>query len=298
MAVADTKTAIPEATRARALRSVVGRGRKVFGEPWLLLLSVWILLAVAVPFVWHDLAYQQSLRDSLLSMGAVDSKGVFHIAGTDSLGRDVFVRILAGARISLLVSLSAVTLAGAAGLILGTVAGFLGGWTEVAIGRLMDAQQALPAIAIALFIAATLGASTVNLIIVLGVVGWVNYARVAHAEALSLKQQGFVEAARANGASQARILLRHLIPNLLPSTITIGVTEIGRMVILESSLSFLGFGVQPPTPSIGTMIKEAQSYIYSVPSLSILPGVWLFLFVAAIYRISDSHMFRRLVRQP
>lgn len=269
-------------------------GRAMLATPWLIVLMIWVLLAIIVPVVWHDMAYRQSLRDSLLPMWTVDSRGWFHAAGTDALGRDVLVRILAGARISLLISVSAVFLAGTVGMLLGTLAGYFGGWVEAVVGRLMDAQQALPAVAIALFMAATLGASTTNLIIVLGIVGWVNYARVAHAETLSLRAGAFVEAAQAAGASRLRIIARHLVPNVLPSTVTIGITEIGRMVILESSLSFLGFGVQAPTPSIGTMIREAQSYIYTAPWLSILPGLWLILLVTGIYRLAESKMFRRL----
>lgn len=212
------------------------------------------------------------------------ARGVF---GTDNLGRDIFSRIAYGARISLLIGVSAVALAGAIGSLLGLVSGFKGGWLGTAIMRLADFQLSVPFLVLAIALVGAVGPSLANLIVVLGVTGWVPYARVVRSEVLSLREREFVLAARAIGAPDWRIIITHLRPNITASVIVLASLEVARMIISEASLSFLGLGVQPPTPSWGGMVADGRNYLESAWWLSTFPGLAIALTVLGVNLLGD-----------
>lgn len=207
--------------------------------------------------------------------------------GTDTLGRDVLSRLLHGARISLIVGLAAVLVAGVVGVGLGVVAGYRGGWADDLLMRLGDIQLAFPVLLLGVAVIAVLGASLANMILVLGASGWVTYARIARGETLSLKERDFVAAARALGAPASHVVARHLLPNVLPSLMVVTTFSVARTIIAEASLSFLGLGLPPPAPSWGAMLDEGRNYITTGWWLALFPGLAILLLVLAINLCGD-----------
>ena len=210
-----------------------------------------------------------------------------HIAGTDQLGRDVWGRMLLGARISLFVGFVTVIVAAIIGIFVGILAGYFGGWLDAVLMRLVDVQLAFPFILLALTINAILGLGLRNIIITLIIAGWIEYARVARGETLVVREREFVQAAHLNGANSIRILLRHIFPNIITPLIVIGTLQVARFIIAEASISFLGFGVQPPTPAWGSMVSEGLDYIFSAWWLITLPGLALALVALAVNITGD-----------
>jgi peptide/nickel transport system permease protein len=210
-----------------------------------------------------------------------------HPLGTDTLGRDVLSRLLHGARISLIVGLAAVLVAGVVGVGLGLVAGYRGGWADDLLMRLGDIQLAFPVLLLGVVVIAVLGASLTNMILVLGASGWVTYARIARGETLSLKERDFVAAARALGAPARHVVARHLLPNVLPPLLVVTTFSVARTIIAEASLSFLGLGLPPPTPSWGAMLDEGRNYITTGWWLALFPGLAILLLVLAINLCGD-----------
>ena len=210
-----------------------------------------------------------------------------HPLGTDTLGRDVLSRLLHGARISLTVGLAAVLVAGVVGGGLGLVAGYRGGWADNLLMRLGDIQLAFPVLLLGVAVIAVLGASLTNMILVLGASGWVTYARIARGETLSLKERDFVAAARALGAPARHVVARHLLPNVLPPLLVVTTFSVARTIIAEASLSFLGLGLPPPTPSWGAMLDEGRNYITTGWWLALFPGLAILLLVLAINLCGD-----------
>ncbi len=210
-----------------------------------------------------------------------------HPLGTDTLGRDVLSRLLHGARISLIVGLAAVLVAGVVGVGLGLVAGYRGGWADDLLMRLGDIQLAFPVLLLGVAVIAVLGASLVNMILVLGASGWVTYARIARGETLSLKERDFVAAARALGAPARHVVARHLLPNVLPPLMVVTTFSVARTIIAEASLSFLGLGLPPPTPSWGAMLDEGRNYITTGWWLALFPGLAILVLVLAINLCGD-----------
>lgn len=285
MSVVESAHAPSQSGIGALIKSV---GRLPFQNPYVILLVTLGLLALIVPAIWPEQAYDSSVRSAMRTPFSTTSDGFMHVFGTDQLGRDVLVRAFAGLRVSLALAFAGVAIAGIIGLLLGACAGYFGGWVDTILARLMDAQQALPTLAIALIVAVLLEPSTRNVVVILAVAGWVNYARLLRGETFALREQEFVQGAVALGASSVGVIARHIIPNLLKSTTVIATVEVGRMVLLEASLSFLGFGIQPPTPSVGAMIRSAQSYIFEAPWLGIVPGALLLLLVVAVNQIGDK----------
>jgi peptide/nickel transport system permease protein len=240
---------------------------------------------LAKPLSPHD-PYQQNIPQRL-SAPVWMTGDTNHIFGTDSLGRDIFARIIYGSRISLLVGVSAVTLSGSIGITLGLLAGYLRGAWDAVLMRLADIQLSIPTMVLALALMSVLGPSLRNIIIVLGITGWVVYARVVRGEALSIRNQDFVEAARAIGAGHGRILLFHILPNVMPSIIVISSVRVATMILLEATLSFLGLGVQPPTPTWGGMVAEGRDLIYRAWWLTAFPGLAIVLAVLGINLLGD-----------
>jgi peptide/nickel transport system permease protein len=211
-----------------------------------------------------------------------------HLLGTDHLGRDVLSRLLFGARVSLVVGFTAVIVAGLLGIALGITAGYLGGWVDEVIMRLTDTWLALPALTFAIFLAAVMGPSELNIIIVLACVYWTRYARVIRGEVLSLKEREFVRLAIIAGCSRLTIMRRHILPNVLNSAIVLATLMLGVVVVTEAALSFLGVGVPPPKPAWGLMLADGKRGLMAgYWWLTVLPGLCIMFLVLAANLLGD-----------
>jgi peptide/nickel transport system permease protein len=211
-----------------------------------------------------------------------------HLLGTDHLGRDVLSRLLFGARVSLVVGFTAVIVAGILGVALGITAGYLGGWVDEVIMRLTDTWLALPALTFAIFLAAVMGPSEMNIIIVLACVYWTRYARVIRGEVLSLKEREFVRLAIIAGCSRLTIMRRHILPNVLNSAIVLATLMLGVVVVTEAALSFLGVGVPPPKPAWGLMLADGKRGLMAgYWWLTVLPGLCIMFLVLAANLLGD-----------
>jgi peptide/nickel transport system permease protein len=198
-----------------------------------------------------------------------------HPLGLDELGRDMLTRLLVGARISFAVGLSVVGISTVIGVTVGAVAGYTGGWLDDVIGRVMDVLLAFPGMLLAIALVAMLGPSLVHVVLALSVIGWVSYARLVRGQVLAVRELDYVQAARAVGAPPLRIMLRHLVPATWPSVIVQGTLGMAGAMLAEASLSFLGLGVQPPTPSWGAMLDAGRSHLFDAPHVTVFPGLAL-----------------------
>jgi peptide/nickel transport system permease protein len=211
-----------------------------------------------------------------------------HLLGTDQLGRDVLSRLIFGARVSMVVGFTAVIFAGAVGTVLGIIAGYIGGWADQIIMRITDAWLALPALTFAIFLAAIVGPSMWNIVIILGAVYWTRYARVVRGEVLSLKERDFVRLAVVAGCSKWTIMRRHILPNVANSAIVLATLMLGVVIVTEASLSFLGVGVPPPQPAWGLMLSDGkQGLMVGYWWLTVFPGVCIMLMVLSANLLGD-----------
>jgi peptide/nickel transport system permease protein len=211
-----------------------------------------------------------------------------YLLGTDQLGRDVLSRLIFGARVSMVVGFTAVIFAGVVGTTLGIISGYLGGWVDQVIMRITDTWLALPALMFAIFLAAIVGPSMWNIVIILGLVYWTRYARVIRGEVLSLKEREFVRLAIVAGCSKWTIMYRHILPNVINSAVVLGTLMLGVVIITEASLSFLGVGVPPPEPAWGLMLSDGkQSLMVGRWWLSVLPGCCIMLMVLSANLLGD-----------
>jgi len=276
------------AVEAPAVRGGAGARRTrrlvVAGGVFVLALAV---MAVAAPWLAPQDPLRQSLRARLVGPTSQAADGKAHLLGTDHLGRDVLSRVIWGARVSLLVGFAAVLVGGVLGASLGIVAGYRGGFTDSVIMTITDAQLAFPFILLAIGIIAVLGPSFPTLIVVIGLSGWVGYARVLRSQVLVLRSREFVDAIQALGGSVARVIVRHILPNVLSSLVVVATLELARAIVLEATLSFLGLGIQPPTPSWGVMVQEGREYLDSAWWISTFPGLILMLTSLAVSRTGD-----------
>jgi len=287
-AVAVPKSALPS---RRAGSSWRGVQRRLFRDRVALLsllgLFVLVVLAVGAPVLRLADPYEQDLVGRLLPP-AWDPEGSWvHPLGTDQLGRDILSRVIWGARVSLLVGVSAVVISGLIGVTAGVLAGYFGGWVDNSLMRIADGQLAIPFILLVIAVISVVGPGIEKVVPVLGVTGWVIYARVARAEVLSIREREFVLAARASGAGAGRIILRHIQPNILGSVAVVASVEVANVILLESSLGFLGLGVQPPTPSWGNMLGEGRDYLTTSWWLATLPGLALAMTALSIAVLGD-----------
>jgi peptide/nickel transport system permease protein len=241
-----------------------------------------VLAAVFAPWIVpHDPASQQlALR--------LERPSTSHPFGLDELGRDIFSRVLAGARISLFVGLTVVSISSVVGILLGSIAGYFGGWLDDLISRVIDVLLAFPGILLAIALVAVLGPSLGNVVMALSVIGWVGYARLVRGQVLKARELEFVQAARALGASTTRILLRHVVPTAMPAVMVQATLGMAGAILAEASLSFLGLGVQPPTPSWGTMLNGGRLHLLDASHLTIFPGAAIAVLVLGFNFLGDG----------
>src|SRR5947209_10119524 len=211
-----------------------------------------------------------------------------HLLGTDKLGRDILSRTLYGGRISLLVGVTTVAISLSIGVAIGSLSGYLGGWVDQLLMRLVDVLLAFPGILLAIAFTAVLGPGLDHVILALSLIGWTGYARLVRGEILSLKEREFVQAARALGSDPSRVIRSHLLPNLLPPLLIQATFGLAAAIIAEGSLSFLGLGVEPPTASWGSMLNEGRQFLLVAPHLTTYPGLALMITVLGLNLVGDS----------
>ncbi len=267
----------------RPLSLVTRVARQPLAALGLLLLTMFFLCAVFAPLLAPEDPAKIDLGSRLLSPGHG------HPFGTDELGRDILSRTLYGARISLIVAASVVSLSLGIGLIAGLAAGFYGGWTDTLINvYVMNAFLALPGILLAIAFVAFVGPGLVNLVLALSISGWVAYARLVRAQVMAVKDREFVEAARALGASDFRVIFVHICPNIVQPLIVQAAIGMAGAVLAEATLSFLGLGVPPPAASWGAMLNDARSHLFDSPHLVIFPATAVMLAVLSFNFIGDA----------
>jgi peptide/nickel transport system permease protein len=245
-----------------------------------------VVAAVAAPIITPIDPTVTSLIDRLKPPGTIIDD-VIHPLGTDQLGRDILSRLLYGARISLFVGIMATTISALTGVLLGLLAGYYQGTVDDAVMRICDAQMSIPFLVLAISVVAVLGPGLANTILCLGFAGWTAFARLVRAETLAVGGRDYVLAARAIGAPDLRVLLRHVLPNTTSSIIVMSTFHFAQMIISEASLSFLGLGVPPPTPSWGTMIDDGRGYLQIAWWLTTVPGIAMVLLVLASNTFGD-----------
>jgi len=224
-----------------------------------------------------------------IDLGAFSrAPSLHHLMGTDDLGRDEFTRILYGGRVSLLVGFSAMAVGIGFGGTLGAICGWCGGVVDVALMRVVDAAMSIPSLFLLLFLAVVVPPGAVSIAIVIGAVMWMRPARLMRAQVLSLKPREYVEAAYAIGSSSARILLRTVTPNAIAPLIVEGTLLVGHAIVAEAAMSFLGFGIQPPTASWGNMLTNAQTFVSAAPWLAVFPGLMVFIAVLGFNLLGDG----------
>lgn len=248
----------------------------------LLFVIILVLLAVFAPWISPHDPYRVALDEQLLPASST------YWLGTDNFGRDTLTRILYGARVSLVVGTVPSLISLIIGAFMGILSGYLGGRTDFVVMRLADMMISFPSLLLAMVVMYTLGANLLNIFIALALVGWASVARVVRAQTLALKGKEFIEAARANGASRATIMFRHIFPNVVPTLIVLFSLSIPDAIMWESSLSFLGVGVQPPGASWGLLVAKGKEYLFQAPLVAIAPGLAILLTVLAFNFIGDG----------
>jgi peptide/nickel transport system permease protein len=253
-----------------------------------LLLSLIGLSAIGAPLLTHWSPTGQDLTQRLLPPAWISGGTGAHPLGTDGFGRDVFSRLLYGARYSLMVACAAVLISGLIGVLVGALAGYFGGWTEIVSMRAVDAQQALSAVLLAIMVAALYGNNLINLLLVLAVTGWATYTRILFGVVRSIRGQDYVTAAICLGARPAEVVIWHVLPNMLSPIIVISTLQVGRMILLEAGLSFLGMGVPEPLPSWGTMLADGYRNIFTDAYLTTIPGLAVTVSVFGVNLLGDG----------
>jgi peptide/nickel transport system permease protein len=289
--IAGTQTVrvTPQSAKSRwGLRYFASRLRQSpVGLAGAVIVASVLVVAIAAPILAPHNPNQLQLSRRLLAPAWQPGGMWAHPLGTDNLGRDILSRLLYGSRVSVIVGTSAVAIAGTIGVSVGVVAGYFGGRIDAAIGRVVDTFLAVPFIVLALAVVGVLGPSLVNLIVVLGLVGWVSFSRVVRGETMAIRPREFVLAAQALGQTNARIIRRHLIPNVLPSVIVLATLDVATTIIAESALSFLGLGVQHPTVTWGSMLADGRQYVATAWWLAVAPGMAITVSVLGIIFLGD-----------
>ena len=247
-----------------------------------------LLAAVFAPWLTPFDPLEQDINQRLKEPGWQTAEGRVHALGTDHLGRDILARVIFGSRIALVVGLSAVLISGVLGMAIGLVSGYFGGKVDDFFMRLADIQLAFPFILLAIAVIGVLGPSLRNIIIVIGVSSWVVYARVVRGEVLSIREREFVQAAIALGSRDGRVLVRHVLPNAFTPWLVVATLDMARVIVIESALSFLGLGVQPPTPTWGGMLADGRVYLSTAWWLATFPGLAILVTVLGINLLGDG----------
>ena len=257
--------------------------------PWTSLVIIVTMLFVAVfaPVLAPHSPIDQTLADKLIPPFWEEGGTAKYLLGTDVFGRDVFSRLLYGARVSMIVSAAALLLGGGVGLVIGIVSGYVGGRLDNLLMRIVDAALAFPAILFALLLAVTMGQGLRTIIIAISLLLWARFARVVRGEVLAVKQRDFIALARVHGCSPARIMVVHILPNVMNTFMVLLTLYVGVVIVTEASLSFLGAGVPPPTPSWGLMAAEGRGKIATAWWISLLPGIAITLVVLAFNLFGD-----------
>ena len=253
-------------------------------------LAVVVAMAALGPLFYHA----DPVAMDLANAGA--GPGAAHLLGTDESGRDVLARLMSGARVSLTVGLFAMLLSVGLGTLVGTVAGVSGGWVDALLMRLTDAALAVPGLFVVILVLTFLGPSVVTLLCAIAATTWMGAARVIRSELLVLRGQPYVEAAHALGATRGRIVWHHLLPQVVPTILVAATVGVPSAILMESALSFLGLGVQPPAASWGNMLSGAQTYLTSQPLLAVYPGVLIVVTVLAVNALGEAARKARAVQ--
>ncbi|MFJ5158664.1 ABC transporter permease [Pantoea sp. NPDC088449] len=271
--------------------------RLIYGDALIGSTLLIVVIAAALLSPWLPLpdALSNNLNEMFLPPGTPGAQAT-HWLGTDQLGRDLLSRILAGTRLSLLVVLVAAVIGAVIGVALGMMAGYAGGWVDALIMRLIDIQLAVPFILLILLVIALMGASLTNIIVIMGCTSWAIYARVARAKTLEIRELEYIQAVRAMGFSPLRVLLRHILPNLLTPLVVLLTLDIPRLIVLEASVGFLGMGIQPPTPTLGNLIGEGRSYMLLSQWLVLYPGLVIAALVIGCNLLGDALLRRTHTR--
>jgi len=267
------------------LRRLARRRTALFG---LVVVALVLVAALGAPWLvgWDPI--EQDITHRLAPPGSQDPAGRVHALGTDHLGRDILARIVFGARPALMVGFAAVAISGLLGMSVGLLSGYFGGRVDDVFMRLADIQLAFPFILLAIAVIGVLGPSLPVIIVVIGVSSWVVYARVVRSSVLSLREREFVQAALALGSRDGRVLLRHILPNALTPWLVVATADMARVIVIESALSFLGLGVQPPTPTWGGMLADGRVYISTAWWLATFPGLAILFTVLGINLFGDG----------
>jgi peptide/nickel transport system permease protein len=276
---------IEERPWVTALKRLARRRTAVFG---LGVVVTVLLAAVFAPWLTPFDPLEQDINQRLKEPGWQTAEGRVHALGTDHLGRDILARVIFGSRIALVVGLSAVLISGVLGMAIGLVSGYFGGKVDDFFMRLADIQLAFPFILLAIAVIGVLGPSLRNIIIVIGVSSWVVYARVVRGEVLSIREREFVQAAIALGSRDGRVLVRHVLPNAFTPWLVVATLDMARVIVIESALSFLGLGVQPPTPTWGGMLADGRVYLSTAWWLATFPGLAILVTVLGINLLGDG----------
>lgn len=266
----------------------LGSADKITSAVGLIIIVVLVVVAILAPLVAPYDPTLGSLGNRLKPPAWEKGGSTAHLLGTDVLGRDTLSRMIHGARTSLAVAVVAILVAGALGSTLGIIAGYMGGWLDTLLMRAADLAFSFPAILLAMVLAVVFGASFTNIVFVISLVLWAEYARMARAETLKVKEMDFVALAKVAGISQTRIMTNHIFPNVASSLIVLATLQVGVVIVMESSLSFLGVGVPPPTPAWGSMIAEGRSYVVTAWWLSLVPGLAILVTVLSFNLLGDA----------
>jgi peptide/nickel transport system permease protein len=277
---------MPALMKINRLHKAISRTRDIPAISFLIILGILVMAILGPLFAPHP-ANPGELRDSLLSPAWYQGGDGRYLLGTDQFGRDILSRIIYGARISVTLSLICIFFGGTIGTLLGLISGYFGGLVDIVIMRLTDIALSLPMILIAVLLAAARGPSYENVIIVVGLFLWPRYCRQIRGETLALREQEFVAAARVAGASPFRIMFKHFFPNIIPTLLVLITLQVGYVIILSATLSFLGAGVPPPTPDWGVMVSDGRGNIQTAWWISMFPGLVILITVLSMNNIGD-----------
>lgn len=274
------------ATKETKRRSELLQAWRRFRTNRLAIIGLIFILLICAMAIFAPLIAPYDPTEIIARRGAEAS--VAHPLGFDDIGRDLLSRIIYGTRPALIVGLVSTFVSVVIGVLVGAVAGYFGGWTDTILSRIIDTLMAFPLLALLLLLASVLGPSLTTTVVVIGVTTWARFARVVRADVMALKETDFVTAARATGVRNGRIIINHLVPNILGPVIVLASLGIGGVIILEAALSFLGLGLQRPTPSWGLILSDGRAWIRQLPHITTYPGIMIFLTVLAFNLFGDG----------